>query len=177
MSNPFGQVGAPKSRKTLAKYSASRSGLNRGPGSLAKPVKSCSPNVSSENRTRSLWAPKCLTSITFIIVQARDALQGLASTSSVPVVEQLRPVQRRPFPHQPCRGGWKASFYHFARIDGNVGLIRLVDSVKMRRRMIAHVHPHEYSVEEGDGRHAGHSSFEEEEVQGSRRHDAKRQRS
>ncbi len=86
MSKPFGQVGAPNSRKTRLKYAISRSGSIIGPLSRTSAAKSYSPELSSEKRKRSRWPPSHSILETLIIVETCDAFERKPSTRSAPIL-------------------------------------------------------------------------------------------
>jgi hypothetical protein len=56
MSKPFGQVGAPCSRNTRAKYAGSRKVSPIGPLAATSAEKSCSPAVPAERRMKAVAA-------------------------------------------------------------------------------------------------------------------------
>jgi hypothetical protein len=69
ISKPFGQVGAPSSRNTRAKYAGSRNGSPIGPLAASSAEKSCSPAVPSLNVACRRWPPRYLSLVTSIVIE------------------------------------------------------------------------------------------------------------
>jgi hypothetical protein len=63
-------------------------------------------------------------------------------------------MRQRPFANQPRRVGGEPTRDQVACLDRNMRFMVLVNSVKVRRRMIAEVHSIEDSIEGCDRRHA-----------------------
>src|SRR3954470_1451828 len=152
-SKPFGQVSAPSSRNTRAKYAGSRNGSIMGPFPSRMAGKSYCPAMPSLKVARSRCPPRCLTFATLIIVQTCDLGQRHAGPCPPPIIFQFAAVRQCPLLHEVRGIARKMALNDLAGLDRDIRFMPTVSRKEVRRRVIYEIHSDRDAVEVRDSWH------------------------
>src|SRR4051794_26643134 len=152
-SKPFGQVSAPSSRNTRAKYAGSRKGSIMGPFPSRMAVKSYCPAMPSLKVARSRCPPRCLIFATLIIVETYDLGERHnqpVPAANYPPVRCCAPV---PTASRGARRSGEMAFNDLPGLDRNIGFMPAIGGKEVRRRVIDEKHSDSDAVEVRDSPH------------------------